>query len=210
MIQILCCFWSIGWLLKHWLWCFHWNCMIPITYSISCNLLLCTTDTSHRRCVWYPTCINVQHRHNTNMCSDIQLLSFFQIITDIGHYLSVLHRFVLLLLFYLLLLRVEQLIFHFNRIMLVSIEYVVDFWDLYDERWPWTNHRRCPATWEEHVGSWLLHVWKLLHGIIFINLYPCSLLMTFYVFILKLQCSIIPSQFEIYWFAVCDNHRKWC
>lgn len=43
--------------------------------------------------------------------------------------MSVFHRSTILLLS-----RVEELIFYSNRIMLVSIEYVVDFWDLYDER----------------------------------------------------------------------------
>lgn len=50
IIQVLCCFWSIGWLLKHWLWCFHWNCMILIPTKISLAILhLCSTDTSYRR-----------------------------------------------------------------------------------------------------------------------------------------------------------------
>lgn len=31
IVQVLRCFWSIGWILKHWLWCFNWNCMIPHT-----------------------------------------------------------------------------------------------------------------------------------------------------------------------------------
>lgn len=25
MVQVLCCVWSTGWILQHWLWCFHWN-----------------------------------------------------------------------------------------------------------------------------------------------------------------------------------------
>lgn len=48
----------------------------------------------------------------------------------------------------------------------------LDIWDLYGARCPWTNPRRCLATWEEYGCSRLLHVWKLLHGIKYMKTSP--------------------------------------
>lgn len=52
----------------------------------------------------------------------------------------------------ILQLWIECLLFH------------LDIWNLHDKRWAWTNSRWCLATWEKYVSCWLLHVWKLLHG----------------------------------------------
>lgn len=30
IVQIYCCFWPIGWIVKHWLWCFYRNSMALI------------------------------------------------------------------------------------------------------------------------------------------------------------------------------------
>lgn len=45
------------------------------------------------------------------------------------------------------------------------LSFNLDFWDLCAERCTGTYSRWCPATRKEYVGSRLLHVWKLLHGI---------------------------------------------
>jgi hypothetical protein len=109
--QVLCCVWSIGWILQHWLWCFYWNGMISHYETWHC-------------CFFF--LIQILNWH------DEEWLLFQNNLT--------------------LQLYIECLLFH------------LDFWNLHGERWPWTNSRWCVATWEKYACSWLLHVWKLLHG----------------------------------------------
>jgi len=70
----------------------------------------------------------------------------------------------------------------------------LDFWDLFGERKPRTNHRRRFATREEHVGCWLLYVWKLLHGMV---LNPCSSF-----------CLFFPQRASISSLCVYDNFLR--